>query len=71
MDQLCSDSVITEIYTKLRDILSANHISNCHSVPNHQNQDPAKWMYMTIKAWTSTVMNRISRSVLSLVILEQ
>ena len=40
------------------DILRAYHISNWHSEPYHQNQDPAEWRYRTIKSWTNTVMNR-------------
>ena len=40
------------------DILSAYHISNWHSEPYHQNQNPAEWRYRTIKSWTNTVMNR-------------
>ena len=44
MDKLLSDS--------------GYHISNWHSEPYHQNQDPAEWRYTTIKSWTNTVMNR-------------
>ena len=40
------------------DILWAYHISNWHSEPYHQNQNPAEWRYRTIKSWTNTVMNR-------------
>ena len=40
------------------DILRAYHISNWHSEPYHQNQNPAEWQYRTIKSWTNTVMNR-------------
>ena len=40
------------------DILRAFHISNWHSEPYHQNQNPAEWRYRTIKSWTNTVMNR-------------
>ena len=40
------------------DILRAYHISNWHSEPYHQNQNPAEWRYRTIKSWTNTVMNR-------------
>ena len=36
----------------------AYHISNWHSEPYHQNQNPAEWWYRTIKSWTNTVMNR-------------
>ena len=42
------------------DILRAYHISNWHSEPYHQNQNPAEWMYRTIKSWTITAMNRSS-----------
>ena len=38
--------------------LRAYHISNWHSEPYHQNQNPAEWRYRTIKSWTNTVMNR-------------
>ena len=34
------------------------HISNCHSEPYHQNQNPAEQRYRTIKSRTNTVMNR-------------
>ena len=40
------------------DILRAYHISNWHSEPYHQNQNPAECRYRTIKSWTNTVMNR-------------
>ena len=58
MDKLLSDSAQTEISNKVMDILRAYHISNWHSEPYHQNQDPAEWRYRTIKSWTNTVMNR-------------
>ena len=58
MDKLQSDSAKTEISNKVMDILRAYHISNWHSEPYHQNQDPAEWRYRTIKSWTNTVMNR-------------
>ena len=58
MDKLLSDSAKNEISKKVMDILRAYHISNWHSVPYHQNQNPAEWQYITIKSWTSTVMNR-------------
>ena len=58
MDKLLSDSAKTEISNKVMDILRAYHISNWHSEPYHQNQNPAEWMYRTIKSWTNTVMNR-------------
>ena len=52
------DSAKTEISKKVMDIFRAYHISNCHSEPYHQNQNPAEWQYRTIKSWTNTVMNR-------------
>ena len=58
MDKILSDSAKTEISNKVMDILSAYHISNWHSEPYHQNQNPAEWRYRTIKSWTNTVMNR-------------
>ena len=58
MDKLLSDSANTEISNKVMDIHRAYHISNWHSEPYHQNQNPAEWRYRTIKSWTSTVMNR-------------
>ena len=58
MDKLLGDSAKTEISNKVMDILRAYHISNWHSEPYHQNQNPAEWRYRTIKSWTSTVMNR-------------
>ena len=58
MDKLLSDSAKAEISNKVMDILRAYHISNWHSEPNHQNQNPAEWRYRTIKSWTNTVMNR-------------
>ena len=58
MDKLLSDSAKTEISDKVMDILRAYHFSNCHCEPYHQNQNPAKWRYRTIKSWTNTVMNR-------------
>ena len=58
MDNLLSDSAKTEISNKVMDILRAYHISNWHSEPYHQNQNPAEWRYRTIKSWTNTVMNR-------------
>ena len=64
MDKLLSDSAKTEISDKVMDILRAYHISNCHSEPFHQNQNPAEWRYRTIKSWTNTVMNRSACSAL-------
>ena len=58
MDKLLSDSAKTEISNKVMDILRAYHISNWHSEPYHQNQNPAEWRYRTIKSWTNTVLNR-------------
>ena len=58
MDKLLSDYAKTEISNKVMDILRAYHISNWHSEPYHQNQNPAEWRYRTIKSWTNTVMNR-------------
>ena len=58
MDKLLSDSAKTEISNKVMDILRAYHISNWHSEPYHQDQNPAEWRYRTIKSWTNTVMNR-------------
>ena len=55
MDKLLSDSAKTEISNKVMDILRAYHISNWHSEPYHQNQNPAEWRYRTIKSWTNTV----------------
>ena len=58
MDKLLSDSAKTEISNKVMDILRAYHISNWHSEPYHQNQNPAEWRYRNIKSWTNTAMNR-------------
>ena len=58
MDKLLSDSAKTEISNKVMDIIRAYHISNWHSEPYHQNQNPAEWRYKTIRSWTNTVMNR-------------
>ena len=58
MDKLLSASSKTEISNKVMDFLREYHISNWHSEPYHQNQDPAEWRYRTIKSWTNTVMNR-------------
>ena len=55
MDKLLSDSAETEISEKVMDILRAYHISNWHSEPYHQNQNPAEWRYRTIKSWTNPV----------------
>ena len=40
-DMLLSDSAKTEISNKVMDSLRAYHISNWHSEPYHQNQNPA------------------------------
>ena len=58
MDKLLSDSAKTEISNKVMYNLRAYHISNWHSEPYHQNQNPAEWRYRTIKYWINTVMNR-------------
>ena len=58
MDKLLSDYAKTEISNKVMDIQRAYHISNWHSEPYHQNQNPAEWRYRTIESWTNTVMNR-------------
>ena len=58
MDKLLSDSAKTEISKKDMDILRPYHISNWHSEPYNQNQNPAEWRYRTIKSWTNTLMNR-------------
>ena len=57
MDKLLSDSAKTEISNKVMDILRAYDISNWHSEPYNQNQNPAEWRYRTIKSGTNTVMN--------------
>ena len=43
---------------KVMDFLRSYHISNWHSEPYHQNQNPAEWRYRTIEAWINTTMNR-------------
>ena len=58
MDKLLSDSAKTEISKKDMDILRPYHISNWHSEPYNQNQNPAEWRYRTIQSWTNTFMNR-------------
>ena len=58
MDKLLSDSAKTEISNKVMNILRAYQISNCHSEPYRQNQNPAEWRNRTIKSWANTVMNR-------------
>ena len=58
MDKLLSDSAKTEISNKVMDILRTYHISNWHSEPYQQNQNPAELRYRTIKSWTNTVMDR-------------
>ena len=40
MDKFLSDYAKTEISNKVMDILRAYHISNWHSKPYHQNQNP-------------------------------
>ena len=58
MDKLLRDSAKTEISKKVKENLIAYNISNWHSEPYDQNQNPAEWLYRTIKSWTNTVMNR-------------
>ena len=58
MDKLLINSAMTEISMNVMNSLRAYHISNWHSEPYHQNQNPAEWRYRTIKFWTNTVMNR-------------
>ena len=58
MDKLISDLAKNEISHKVKDILRAYNISDWQSEPYHQNQNPTEWRYRTIKAWTSTIINR-------------
>ena len=58
MDNLLIVSAKTELSNKVIDILRAYHISNWHSEPYPQKQNPAEWRYRTITSWTNTVMNR-------------
>ena len=58
MDMLISDSANSEISHNVTDILRAYNVSDWKSVPYHQNQNPAEWIYRTIKAWANTIMNR-------------
>ena len=58
MDKLISDSAKNEFSHKVKDILRAYNISDWQSEPYHQNQNPTEWRYITIKAWTNTIMNR-------------
>ena len=58
MDKLLADSAKTEISNNVMDILRAYYISNWHSEPYYQNQNPAEWRYRTIKSWTNTVVSR-------------
>ena len=58
MEKVLSDSAKTETSNKVMDIIRAYYISNWHSDPYHQNQNPAEWRYTTISSWTNTVMNR-------------
>ena len=44
--------------SKVKDILRMFHSSSWHSEPYHQNQNPSEWHYRTIKAWTTTILNR-------------
>ena len=57
MNNLLSDSAKMEISNKVMDILRAYPLSNWHSEPYPQIQNPAKWRHRTIKAWTITAMN--------------
>ena len=43
MDKILSDSAKTNISNKVMDNLRAYHISNWHSEPYHQHQNPAEW----------------------------
>ena len=54
MDKLLSDSAKTEVSYMVMDSLRAYHISNWHSEPYHQNQNPAEWRYRAVKSWTNS-----------------
>ena len=58
MSKLLSDYAKFEISYKVKDILRIYHSSSWHSEPYHQNQNPAEWCQRTIKAWTTTILNR-------------
>ena len=54
---LISDFVQVEISEKVKDIIRMYHSCSWHSEPYHQNQNPSKWCYRTIKARISTILN--------------
>ena len=56
MSKLISDYAQVEISNPK--ILRMLHSSSWHSEPYHQNQNPSEWNYQTIKAWTTTFLNR-------------
>ena len=58
MSKLISDYSEVEISNKVQDILRMYHSSHWHSEPYHQNQNPSEWCYMTVKAWTNTILNQ-------------
>ena len=58
MTKLISDYAKVEISNKVKDILRMYHSSSWNSEPYHQNQNPAKGRYCTLKSWTNTIMNR-------------
>jgi hypothetical protein len=58
MSQFISDYAKVEMSNKVLDILRSYNISNWHSEPYHQHQNPAEGRYRTIKAWTNTILNR-------------
>ena len=58
MVKLLNDSAKIEISKSVMDSLRAYNISNWHSEPYHQNQNPAEWRYRTNKSRTNTVTNR-------------
>ena len=62
MSKLISDCAQVEISNMDIDILRMYHSSSWHSEPYHQNQNPSEWCYMTIKAWTNTILNRTGAS---------
>ena len=66
MDKLLNDSAKNEISNKVLDTLRAYHISNWHSEPYHQNQNPAESRNRTIKSWTNTIMHRSGAHALSI-----
>jgi len=58
MSELISDYAQCEISNKVVDILRMYNISNWHSEPYHQHQNPAERRWCTIQAWTNTILNR-------------